>query len=835
MAGDRYFAQVNNLYDFEGVSAGSNAGVGTGALTLSGHTWESSGQKFGSKCLSFAGAGSGYTGTNAMYGTVDTIYCLETWVKFNNFTANNPIVFALGNSSTVRIAVRRSTGGYLTATYGSNTAFITGSTTLNTGQWYHVALTSDGTDIRLFLDGVSQGSIGYSTTYALAFNNSNRLVIGGDYWASGSNQYLNGYLDDIRLTFGYARYTADFTAPTAAHDTSLDSDHDVWFDNVSVLGHFEGTNGDTSFTVNSMTFTRTNTAKISSTDKKYGSTSIWGDGNKDRFVYSSGGTPSTAFELANSSQDFTVEAWVLRESSNGGSGNRYFIDTRSSSSDNGWTIYTDASGNVVFFTANSARATASGLASMDVWAHIAVCRRGGQMRLFYNGTQHTTSTASYTTACNAPGTVKFGVLSDVFNTDWPGYIDEFRITKGVARYATSFSVTKAIPGAFADDGFPLVSYTYADTFLRLQYALTVFGDASADLAAGIKYRLACYGDDSGDSALSQVYALDAPTMADSVPSLQYALFAPTMSDVQPSFDYWLSACDQTGDTFLANRWALDVYVFADQIVRQLWDLQCFRYLNLAVNGKWALTAPIVFNQSADFAWSLYGPTYAARAVDGAWTLDAYAFSDLVARLKWALDVVTAPSDSFFSQRWAQEAQTVWTKVVSSVTYTLTLTGAPDNKTDVTLPMASYSSRLRSGESSYLQVSVPNARAYASYISQRPNGELVVRRGVRYSDGSTTVQELARASLSAVNLDVGSRSSSVSLQGRETTTNDDPKTVALTGSFYRALSGGKRRFRCAIDNTLRPGDTAIIDGESLVVGELQHQVSTRGGHMEIAEA
>ena len=43
-----------------------------------------------------------------------------------------------------------------------------------------------------------------------------RLYIGASDYNSGSSEYLTGYIDDLRITKGYARYTATFTPPTAA-------------------------------------------------------------------------------------------------------------------------------------------------------------------------------------------------------------------------------------------------------------------------------------------------------------------------------------------------------------------------------------------------------------------------------------------------------------------------------------------------------------------------------------------------------------------------------------------------------------------------------------------
>jgi hypothetical protein len=88
----------------------------------------------------------------------------------------------------------------------NTTNVVTGSVTLST--WNHVAIVRSNGTMTMYVNGTSTSSSANSTNYTVAF----RLI-----GASFDPLAFNGYIDDLRITTGYARYTATFTPPTSAH------------------------------------------------------------------------------------------------------------------------------------------------------------------------------------------------------------------------------------------------------------------------------------------------------------------------------------------------------------------------------------------------------------------------------------------------------------------------------------------------------------------------------------------------------------------------------------------------------------------------------------------
>jgi hypothetical protein len=83
-------------------------------------------------------------------------------------------------------------------------ATIDGTFSWTTGQWYHVAWVRNSGTVTVYRDGTSLGSVADSKTLS---DSANGITL-----CSGTAAYV----DDLRITVGYARYTANFTAPTAA-------------------------------------------------------------------------------------------------------------------------------------------------------------------------------------------------------------------------------------------------------------------------------------------------------------------------------------------------------------------------------------------------------------------------------------------------------------------------------------------------------------------------------------------------------------------------------------------------------------------------------------------
>ena len=84
----------------------------------------------------------------------------------------------------------------------------------NDSAFHHVALTRSGTTIRVFVDGVKAA---LDATNSFDFNQTSHYI--GTDVASGS-QSASVHMDDVRVTKGVARYTANFTPPTAAFPNS---------------------------------------------------------------------------------------------------------------------------------------------------------------------------------------------------------------------------------------------------------------------------------------------------------------------------------------------------------------------------------------------------------------------------------------------------------------------------------------------------------------------------------------------------------------------------------------------------------------------------------------
>ncbi|MBW8036632.1 MAG: LamG domain-containing protein, partial [Planctomycetes bacterium] len=76
-----------------------------------------------------------------------------------------------------------------------------GTTTVNDGQWYHVAIVRDGTTLRTYTGGVPEGTLGISAGYNLAGTSQGSAYIGVIYNNGDSlyNSFFNGVIDDVRI------------------------------------------------------------------------------------------------------------------------------------------------------------------------------------------------------------------------------------------------------------------------------------------------------------------------------------------------------------------------------------------------------------------------------------------------------------------------------------------------------------------------------------------------------------------------------------------------------------------------------------------------------------
>lgn len=220
-ASDPFFSNVVSLLHFNGVNGGS---VFT---DVKGKTWAATGDcitsivqsKFGGASLRIDGTGDFLDCTHAdmAFGTGD--FTVEMWIMWNAITTNPILVDTRfgGASGSYALYDNNATAGVANVTLFANSADRAASSAMSTLVWYHVALSRVSGSSRLFVDGVQQGS-----TYADTNNyNSTQFRLGHAFSATSSSVGgFNGWVDEMRITKGVGRYTANFTPPSAAFPDS---------------------------------------------------------------------------------------------------------------------------------------------------------------------------------------------------------------------------------------------------------------------------------------------------------------------------------------------------------------------------------------------------------------------------------------------------------------------------------------------------------------------------------------------------------------------------------------------------------------------------------------
>ena len=307
---------------------------------------------------------------------------------------------------------------FMTRNSGGTNVPVTVASTPQINTWMHVAISRSGSSMKAFLNGTLVSTVTSSVNTA----NSSPFNIGANL---NNLSPSTGYICDVRIIKGTAQYTATFTPPTAPLTAITDTQFLENFTNGAIFDNAMMT-----------TLETVGNAQISTSVKKYGTGSIYLDGTGDWIT--SKPSVNTAFGTG----DFTVEFWINSTQTT----RTDPIGINDDYNTTGWwgmVANIGSSGQLSWYENTNQRINATSTNwNNGSWNHIAVTRSGNSVRMFVNGTQvGSTYTTSFSYGIN--GTNIYGVnIGYLFTTEGNalnGYIDDFRITKGFARYTTTFT------------------------------------------------------------------------------------------------------------------------------------------------------------------------------------------------------------------------------------------------------------------------------------------------------------------------------------------------------------------------------------------------------------
>jgi len=424
---DDQFNRVSFLSHFDGANNGVNNAFDDGStsnhtITANGNVTQGSFGPFarpdGEWGVALDGPDSFLRATGA--GDISGDFTIETWVFMNSDDGNYiSLTYISGGIINVIKVLNGTTQNFLfgTSSGAEQTTLEFTDTTWDAGVWTHLALVRSSGTLKMYVNGVADAT----TSTAVSGNLTDLEYIGTGRSFTSDNRIFDGKVSNVRFS-STARYTSNFTPPTAPFTTDSDTNlltcqSNRFVDNSS--------NGYTITPAGSAAVTAFGPFLTSAVYKPaVNGASAYLDGSGDALRVS-----DTA-SLRIGTGQYTIECWFWFDVLTGDISG--IFAKRDGGSDY-WRILATSSG--VNFRINSDVVSDSTVVNKKCWNHIAITRdSNNDNRIYVNGSLINTISSSVN--ISNTGTVRLGEY-EADTGPMTGYICDARIVIGTAVYTGS--------------------------------------------------------------------------------------------------------------------------------------------------------------------------------------------------------------------------------------------------------------------------------------------------------------------------------------------------------------------------------------------------------------
>jgi hypothetical protein len=416
------------------------------AITIGGSAKISSAQsKYGGSSLYFDGVSSYLTlpYSAELYNWWTTDYTVEAWIyNVANASSSTPLLIGnnqIGGTSSYWAFGTDSAGKLVLNYWNGANVILTGNAVVPLNTWTHVAMSVTGTVVRFFVNGILDATFAVSGTPQI--NGAYPLVLG-----RYNTEYLNGYVQDIRILKGLALYTSNFTPPEQLKYITAQptlSYVDPFYSSTALVIKGEGnTYANSNFVDNSnngLVVTATGKVGQGVIGPLTGFNSATFPGNIANYL----SVPhSTLFDFG--SGNYTIECRIKTASS---SAQDIISCFNSASPFTGWLVgigFSTNDGKLKAYHNNGNDGSAQTFAGTSVisnnaWHHLAVVRNGSNLLIFVDGVLEST-TAITTNPGTSTHIVHIGVsCNSTLDRPFNGQLCDLAVIKGVAKYTAAFT------------------------------------------------------------------------------------------------------------------------------------------------------------------------------------------------------------------------------------------------------------------------------------------------------------------------------------------------------------------------------------------------------------